>query len=85
MSRFEFLKNNNYIVFARVNANGEKSVWMMDSDGNNQKLLASWKYNYPNVAWSADFYGRINWSIMFAVFDDTKMENTSITPIEGEN
>jgi len=67
-----FLKNNNYIVFARVNADGEKSVWVMDGDGNNQKLLATWKYSDPNAYWALDFYGRIDWNDMFAVFDNTK-------------
>lgn len=68
-----FLKNND-IVFARVNANGEKSVWLMDSDGNNQKMLARWKYRDPNDSRFTDFYGRIDWNIMFAVFDNTKMD-----------
>lgn len=46
----------------------EKSVWMMDSDGKNQKLLAGWKYSDPNDDRSTDFYGRIDWNVMFAIF-----------------
>lgn len=66
-----FMKNNDYILFARVKADGEKSLWLMDSDGNYPKLFAGWKYSAPEDNRAADFYGRIDWSRMFDVFDDT--------------
>ena len=68
----EFLKDNNYIVFARVKADGEKSIWLTDNAGNYLKLLAGWKYSDPEDNRATDFYGRIDWSMMFDVFDDTK-------------
>lgn len=67
-----FLRNGSQIVFARISINGEISVWTMESDGKNQKQLAGWKYNNPNDDRVTDFYGRIDWSRMFSVFDDSK-------------
>jgi len=46
----------------------------MDSDGDNQKPLARWKYSDPNDDRAVDFYGRVDWSNMFNVFDDTKTD-----------
>lgn len=66
-----FTKDSGYILFARVKADGEKSLWIMDSGGN-PKLLAGWKYSSPEDGRAADFYGRIDWSRMFDVFDNTK-------------
>ncbi len=70
-----FLKDNNYILFARVSTNGEKSIWLMDSDGKNMKKLAGWKYKGPDDR-DTDFYGRIEWNNMFDVFDATENKNT---------
>jgi len=67
-----FLRNNNYVVFARVKNGNEKSVWIMDSDGKNKRPLARWKYSDPNDHRFLDFYGSVDWSVMFAVFDNTK-------------
>ncbi|MCR4434446.1 MAG: DUF4163 domain-containing protein [Clostridiales bacterium] len=67
-----FVKNSHYIVFARVNADGEKSVWLTGNDGSYEKLLASWKYSDPEDNRAMDFYGRIDWRVMFGVFDDTR-------------
>lgn len=69
-----FLKNDKYIVFARINADGEKSIWIMDSDGKNQKQLAGWKYSDPSDDRAVDYYGRIDWSNMFAIFDNTEVK-----------
>lgn len=70
-----FLNNNNYIVFARMDADGNKSIWLMDSDGSGPREIAGWKYADPNDLRSMDFYGRIDWSAMFDVFDGSKAPN----------
>ncbi|MDP4094716.1 MAG: hypothetical protein Q8920_15330 [Bacillota bacterium] len=80
-----FLKNNNYIVFARQNSKTEQSIWIMDSDGKNQIKLASWKYNDPEDNRATDFYGRINWSNMFSIYDDTRPQNTTKIPVVSIN
>ncbi len=67
-----FMKDSDYILFSRVKADGEKSLWIMDSGGNDLKLLAGWKYSSPEDSRATDFYGRVDWSRMFDVFDDTK-------------
>lgn len=72
-----FLKDNNHIVFVRQKSDSRKSVWIMDSDGKKQTLLAIWKYSNANDDRSVDFYGRIDWSNMFTVFDNSK--NSAMT------
>ena len=67
-----FLNDNHYIVFARVDTGDNKSIWLMNSDGGRQIKIAEWKYSDPNDPRSMDFYGRIDWSVMFDVFDASK-------------
>ncbi|MDF2987316.1 MAG: antirepressor regulating drug resistance protein [Eubacterium sp.] len=78
-----FLKDNNYILFTRVNTSGEKSVWLMDSDGKNMKKLAGWKYKDLNDPRDTDFYGRIEWDKMVAVYDSTEERSTVKMPLSA--
>lgn len=67
-----FLKNSDYIIFVRIGPEGEKSIWRMDGGGENQKQIASWKYSDNNDFRDLDFYGRVDWNRMIAVWDNTR-------------
>lgn len=79
-----FLRNNNYIIFSRIKTDEEISIWIMDSDGKNQRQIAGWKYNKENNLYR-DFYGRINWKAMYDVYDDTKAAKSIKKPDDSNN
>lgn len=62
--------DNNYIVFAKTSNGKDKSIWIMNSDGSNQRQIVQWGSKDENKAF--DFYGRIDWSSRFTMFDNTK-------------
>jgi len=81
-----FMKNNNYIVFARVGIDGEGSLWIMDSDGKNQRKLVGWNSGdqIANVQ-KCDFYGRIDWNTIYDIYDGTKAAKSSKKPADMNN
>ncbi len=62
--------NNNYLLFAKTSGGNDKSIWIMNNDGSNQRKIVQWVSNDENKAF--DFYGHIDWSSRFTVFDNNK-------------
>ena len=79
-----FLKNNNCVIFVRVATDKERSIWIMDSDGKNQRQIAGWKYSSDNTL-NRDYYGRIQWNTMYDIYDDTKVSTAKKIPSDSVN
>ena len=79
-----FLKNNNCVIFVRVATDKERSIWIIDSDGKNQRQIAGWKYSSDNTL-NRDYYGRIQWNTMYDIYDDTKVSTAKKIPSDSVN
>lgn len=70
------LKNQKDLIFGRANAksyDGKMEIWMASVDGKNEIKLAEWTEPENTDQWGPerynDYYGRGNWSGIFAIYD----------------
>lgn len=73
------LKNEEYLVFGRGNAkdyDGKMEIWMVDLSSGEEVKLVEWMEPEGTDTWMTDryddYYGRGDWSGIFAIYDTAK-------------
>lgn len=68
----QFMVNNNYIIFTRINnATHKASIWIMNKNGKNQRMLENGIRDLDESNFGG-FYGHVDWNNVYALHDNTK-------------
>lgn len=60
--------NEAHLMLGRIGANGEYSLWLMDTGNNKLRQIANWSYSELNDQQNNGYYGRTDWSWMFDLY-----------------